>query len=124
MRKDGFVQVGQDVALLHAQRLHRRQHPLHEPAACVTAATLRPERHHTAGRSARSAAWFVGSTPSTRTNAHKAGSHSRSPLHNAAAFAQPHTRPRASTSRSQGRGSSLAVRLLARLNVPSRTRTQ
>src|SRR5262249_49873386 len=108
MSGDGFDEVVDDDALLQAERLHRRQHALDEPATPFAAAALRPlapqhRRPTTARRSARSAALSVGSTPAYRTNAPSAGSHSSKPRHSASALAQPHALPRRSKSRSQAR---------------------
>src|SRR5439155_13744662 len=50
-------------------------------------------RHNTAGRTARSAALLVGSTPPTQANVHNAGSNRSRFVQTTSVLAQPHTVP-------------------------------
>ena len=92
-RLQSTSQVVQDVAALLTAGRDDGQHPLHEPApvrAVGPAADPTPDHRMT---QARSAALFVGSTPSTRANVHSPSSTLRISKQVAAVLAQRHCDP-------------------------------
>src|SRR5512135_3685039 len=122
MRLEARTEILQHVALLLPTGGDHRQHPLHEPAAIGTVLPPLILRQITAGRSARSEALFVGSTPSTRAKVHRPSSTLRISKHVAAVLAQPQLWPSSSAALTSRRNRAAIASNRPRSMVPSRRR--
>ena len=91
-----------------------------EPSSlCVPKLAL---RHRHPGRIARSAAWWVGATPATCTNVHKAARRFRMSRHVPAVFGTPHCHPAANSRSPSRRAGHIGTKSASVSSVPSRTR--